>query len=104
MLSTLIGALRPAWRLLEAADAEQALAVAAAEAPHYATLDYNMPGMNGMELGQRLLQSLPAMRMVLLTANIQEPIRQRAAALGIDFVAKPINEKSVTQIVELLGD
>lgn len=102
MLRAMIGALRPQWRIVEAENAEAAIALTANETPDYATLDYNMPGMNGMELAERLQASFPHLKSVLLTANIQEPIRQRAAGLGIHFVAKPITEKSCALVVELL--
>ncbi|TAN47484.1 MAG: response regulator [Methylococcaceae bacterium] len=104
MLRNIISVFRPQWRIVEAENAETALAAATAESPHYATLDYNMPGMNGMELAEQLLKSHPMLKAVLLTANIQDPIRQRALALGLSFVAKPITEKSCMQIVELLGE
>lgn len=103
MLRSIIGAMRPEWRIVEAENAEAAIALTTQDPPHYATLDYNMPGMNGMELAERLAASFPELKLVLLTANIQEPIRQRAATLGIHFVAKPITEKSCASIVELLG-
>lgn len=104
MLRNIIGVFRPQWRIVEAENADAALALTATETPHYATLDYNMPGMNGMELAEHLQKSFPTLKAVLLTANIQEPIRQRALALGLHFVAKPITEKSCAQIVELLGE
>lgn len=104
MLRSFISALRPEWHIVEAEDGEKAIALTTTETPHYATLDYNMPGMNGMELAEVLAASFPQLKMTLLTANIQDPVQQRAAALGIDFVAKPITEKSCTKIVELLGE
>lgn len=104
ILRTLLSPLRPDWRILEAKDSESALALAATETPDYVTLDFSMPGMNGLELAALMTEKFPGMKMVLLTSNIQLPIRQRAAELGIPFIAKPITKDSCAKILELLND
>ncbi|MRR51523.1 MAG: response regulator [Rhodocyclaceae bacterium] len=94
---------RPEMVVLEAANADEALA-RAAETPDIdlVSIDYSMPGVDGLQLAEQLQPLLPGARKVLMTANIQESIRSRAGALGIDFVAKPITEVSVDAMLALL--
>ncbi|WP_130470666.1 response regulator [Candidatus Magnetaquicoccus inordinatus] len=87
------------WELLEAKDGEEALAVAGGEI-HLALLDFNMPGMNGIELAEKLMVQYPGIALYLVTANIQERMQQKADALGIGFIKKPIAEH---KLVEIMG-
>ena len=94
---------RPEMVVLEAGNADEALA-RAAEAPDISlvSIDYSMPGVDGLHLAEKLQAVLPQAHKVLMTANIQESIRNRAEALGISFVAKPITEASVDNLLALL--
>ena len=67
-----------------------------------AVLDMNMPGMSGIELAERLRLSHPGMKLALLTANAQEAVQRRAAALGVHFFRKPIGETVIADILALL--
>jgi two-component system chemotaxis response regulator CheY len=66
------------------------------------TMDVNMPGMSGYETAQLMLVRDPAIRIVILTANIQESSRQVAASLRLNFVAKPATEASLQQALDHL--
>jgi len=58
-----------------------------------------MPGMDGITLAEKLKASYPEARMALLTANIQDSIRDRAKELDIEFIQKPITEDKVVAFV-----
>lgn len=58
-------------------------------------IDYNMPEENGLSLAERLGAAYPKLRMALLTANIQESVIQRAQALGLIFMPKPLRPDAV---------
>ena len=64
--------------------------------------DYNLPGMDGLELAQTVRQALPQARVVLMTAYgdgaaFQHGIR----AMGLeDYLPKPFSLKQVREIVE----
>jgi DNA-binding NarL/FixJ family response regulator len=58
-------------------------------------IDYNMPQENGLSLAERLGAAHPTLRMALLTANIQETVVQRARALGLVFLPKPLRPDAV---------
>ncbi len=90
---------QPQWQVLEAANGQEALALAEAHRVDYASVDINMPGMDGLELAERLKTIHPEIRVCLLSANIQESSRLRAEAAGAGFVKKPINEHSIEQVM-----
>ena len=87
-----IRALQPDWERLEAGNAEEALAIVAAQQVDVALLDFNMPGMDGLELAAALRARRPAMPLALITANIQDEVIARARAVSAAFVAKPLTE------------
>jgi len=41
----------------------------------------------------------PGTRITLLTANVQDAIRDKAKAMGIGFAEKPITEARIDQII-----
>ncbi|MEO5349059.1 MAG: response regulator [Magnetococcus sp. YQC-3] len=91
----------PEWRLLEAKDGEEALAVDGTGLK-VALLDFNMPGMNGLELAEKLMTKNPGLAVYLLTANIQERMQQKADGMGIGFIKKPIAEEKIVDILASL--
>jgi len=57
-----------------------------------ALLDYNMPGMDGLELCRRLKNSQPSVEVALITAFTSIAATGAAAEAGIQFsVLKPVN-------------
>lgn len=100
MIRAIIADKRPEWTVLEAGNADDALKLAATIPLHYASLDINMPGMDGLELAEHLRAQYPAMRICLLSANIQESSQRRAQAVGAGFVKKPITEAAITQAIQ----
>lgn len=92
----------PDWTYLEAASGDEALTMVAAGAPDYLTMDMNMPGLSGFDAAERVSALAPTVRMVMLTANIQESSRVRAEAMGLGFVQKPITDASIKQVIDFL--
>jgi CheY-like chemotaxis protein len=99
MIRARVQALQPDWVLDEAASGDEALLVAARSTPDYVTMDVNMPGLNGFETAERLQQQAPKARIVILTANVQESSRTRAASIGLEFVPKPITDLCLKQVL-----
>jgi CheY-like chemotaxis protein len=94
--------MRPEWRIEEAATGEEALDRVDAVEPDLILLDVNMPGMGGMAAVEKLRDKRPAVNITLMTANVQESTRNRAQALGVGFVEKPITEERIQQIIASL--
>lgn len=92
----------PQWILQEAESGDQALHLAKDDRPDFVTMDVNMPGMSGFETAQLLHARDPSIRIVMLTANIQESSRQVAASLHLNFVAKPVTEASLLTALNFL--
>ena len=90
----------PAWTIHEAGTGDEALAFAAKDKPDFVTMDVNMPGMSGFETAQLMLLRDADIRIVMLTANIQESSRQVAASLQLNFVAKPVVDASLRQVLD----
>lgn len=104
MVRSFVAKARPDLTIFEAGDGAEALKVLEGiETLSYATVDYNMPGMNGIDLAAVLKEQRPGVRIALLTANVQAPLRRRAAELGITFIDKPVNETKIAAFVDQAG-
>jgi CheY-like chemotaxis protein len=96
-------ALRAGWNVVEAATGEEALAQAPAVQPQLVLMDVNMPGMGGIACAEQLRALLPDARISLLTANVQDATRNRAAEIGVGFMEKPITPERIARLVALVG-
>jgi two-component system chemotaxis response regulator CheY len=86
----------PDVAVLQAASGEAALTILAEIAEVAAAiLDFNMPGMNGLELADALVATGKVGSMALLTANVQDAIREKAEKRGLAFINKPITEDRI---------
>jgi FixJ family two-component response regulator len=54
--------------------------------------DVHMPAMTGVDLYQHLIERGQAMPTILVTAYPDERVRQRMLAMGVDYLAKPLDE------------
>jgi len=102
MLKSLLGQLAPDCIVTEANGADAALAAVATQQFDLISLDMTMPGRDGLSLAPDLQAANPACCIVLMTANIQDPVRQRARELGLHFLAKPVDESKVKAMLQLL--
>lgn len=102
LCSSVMRSQRPDLTLLEAGDGEAALTVLVSARPDLAVLDMNMPGISGLDLAEKIRATHPHITLALLTANVQESIQRRAAALGVRFFRKPIGEAVISDILRLL--
>lgn len=94
----------PSWTLLEAKDGEQALEIINDHEFDCFSIDFNMPGMDGLELMAILNEKFPDTKKALLTANIQDAIRDKTLSLGGQCINKPISEKTIEQLVGYFND
>lgn len=92
------------WTIAEAASGEEAIDKLQSVTPDLVLLDLNMPGMGGLAAVEKIREKCPTARITLLTANVQDAIRERAAALGIGFAEKPITEARIDQVIAPLGN
>jgi CheY-like chemotaxis protein len=90
-----LSGIHPDWTLLEAANADEALARVKKDAPAFVLLDFNMPGKDGLVLAAELRQLAPSIAVAVLSANQQTEVIARAQAAGATFLAKPLTEKAL---------
>jgi two-component system, chemotaxis family, chemotaxis protein CheY len=88
----------PQWEIVTANSADEGVSLAAKTPIALALLDYNMPGMNGLDMAVILIEKYPDMVINLVTANIQDKMRERAEAIGVGFIPKPVSEKKLSKI------
>src|SRR5215471_16188852 len=94
-------------KVLEAADGPTGLEVARTELPDVILLDVMMPGLDGWQVAEELLdnESTSGIPIVFLTARAE--LRDRARGLdlgGVDYVTKPFNPIDLASLVrDLLG-
>jgi DNA-binding NtrC family response regulator len=81
---------RQGYRVVAAANAEQAIAVQSKQHFHMAVIDQNMPGMNGLELLQRLRNEDEELKVIMLTGNGNVSSAVEAMKRGaVDYLSKP---------------
>jgi CheY-like chemotaxis protein len=94
------------FELLEAANGQEAVGLAARDAPALVFLDIDMPGLDGIETCRRL-RSLPGTAeatIVMLTAAAGDEPEREAAAAGADlFLTKPFSPLELLSLVDSLG-
>ena len=103
MIRAIISDTKPGWNILEAGSGDEALSITENEPPDIMLLDYNMPGMDGLTLSEKLKDKFPNANISLLTANIQDSTQQKAADLGIAFIGKPITDEKIRGIIKASG-
>jgi len=73
----------PHCRVIEAANAKEAIAVAQAELPKVILMDIGLPQMNGIEASRRIKASVPSAQIVVLTIHEDKAYRADAEEAGV---------------------
>ncbi len=104
MIRGIVESRMPDWELVEAGSGEEALEKTATIDIDFFSLDLNMPGMDGLELIEKLREKHANTPKVLMTANTQEGISNRANELGASCIHKPITEESIDKMLAIFND
>jgi CheY-like chemotaxis protein len=67
------------------------------------TVDFNMPGLNGIEFIQQLRAFNPSIPVAMITANTQQTNIDRARALKAELYGKPLTEAVVGELLRKAG-
>jgi CheY-like chemotaxis protein len=100
MIKGFVSASKADWEILEAADGDDALAKIEGHDIQWATVDYNMPGMDGLTLCLKLKQRYPEAKIALLTANIQDSVKDKTESIDVEFIQKPVTEAKIKAFIE----
>jgi two-component system alkaline phosphatase synthesis response regulator PhoP len=93
------------YTALEAADGEEALALARKQRPHLVVLDLMLPGMNGLEVCRvlRAEERTAKLPVLMLTARATEVDKVLGLEIGADdYVTKPFSPREVVARVKAL--
>jgi len=95
----------PEWEICgEAADGLSAVEMFKELQPNIVILDFQMPGMNGIEAARRMSQIAPAIPIVLFTQHASPDLESHAREVGIrTVVSKTEAFPMVGMIQALLG-
>ncbi|NRA16400.1 MAG: response regulator [Oceanospirillaceae bacterium] len=100
VLRKFVTQLQPDWQIIEACDGSDALGKCEVTHIDWMSIDYNMPGMDGLTLASKLKIRNPDAQMALVTANVQDSIREQAEGMGISFIQKPITLEKIQSFVK----
>ena len=103
-LRKMVPKLRPEWKVEECASPTEALAKMQMMHFDILLIDYHMPDMNGLSLAASLRKTRPDdLAIALVTANIQEKIKEKTQELGVEFVGKPVTEDKLAAFFDKVG-
>ena len=94
-----INSLPGEFELLQASSADEAQLLMQDRQADAALIDFNMPGRDGLVLAAEFHASHPNMKLALVTANIQQPLVERAQNMGMTFLAKPTQIDALAQFL-----
>ena len=86
------------FEVATAADGQQALALAESFRPDLLVLDVMMPGLDGWQVAEQLLESEETREVPIIFLTARAEFRDRAHGLdigGVDYVTKPFNPLEV---------
>lgn len=94
----------PSARYITAANGEEGLKLYESEAPDFLILDLLMPGMNGLEMLEKIKAQNPAVKAAVLTADVQKSTRSEVETLGVSiFISKPFTREHAAEIAALIS-
>jgi CheY-like chemotaxis protein len=96
---------RVGYRTMEVETGEAAIEAARKQAPDLVLMDYQLPGIDGIETFRRLRAdaAIPRMPIVAVTASAMPEDTERMREAGFDgFETKPINVKNLLATIESL--
>jgi DNA-binding NarL/FixJ family response regulator len=93
----------PDWEICgEAADGESAVELFKELHPNIVILDFQMPGINGIETASRMSQIAPAVPIVLFTQHASPDLEKHARDAGIRSVVSKTNAFPMVGMIEAL--
>jgi DNA-binding NarL/FixJ family response regulator len=93
----------PEWEIAgEASNGQDAVEVFKSSRPNLVILDFQMPGLNGIETARRILEIAPAMPIILFTQHASAELEKHALAAGIRSVVSKTDTFPMVGIIEAL--
>jgi DNA-binding NarL/FixJ family response regulator len=93
----------PDWEICgEAADGVSAVEIFKELRPNIVILDFQMPGINGIETARRMAEIAPAVPVVLFTQHASTDLERHAYEVGIRSVVSKTNAFPMVGMIEAL--
>jgi two-component system, response regulator, stage 0 sporulation protein F len=100
LLRRIMTTLATGHTILTCADGNVALEQSREQPPRLVITDYNLPGMNGLQLTAAIKAHAPATRVVFISAYITADVERRARDRGVDYIVrKPFHVDSLIETV-----
>lgn len=99
MIKEIIMSEYPSWECIQAASAEKAIDACKHAQFDFVTLDLSMPGRSGLDAAPEIIENQESAEIALLTVNIQSAVQDKADAMGLIFITKPINVDEILDFV-----
>jgi CheY-like chemotaxis protein len=95
VMTSALRRLRPDYAIVEATSADEALKAISDDSADIALVDFNMPGMDGLKLVEKMRQARPDMPTAIVSANLQDEIISRTRELNAAFIGKPLTDEAL---------
>jgi len=93
----------PDWEICgEAADGVSAVEMFKELRPNIVILDFQMPGINGIETARRMAEIAPAIPVVLFTQHASADLERHALEVGVRSVVSKTNAFPMVGMIEAL--
>ena len=91
------------YRVMEAANGEEAIELLRSEVPKLILMDLNMPGLDGIEVTRLIRESSKNSGIIIIafTARGGAETRQKALAAGCnDYIQKPVDPMQLSSLLD----
>lgn len=88
------------WKVETFASAQDFIARPLSDAPNCLVLDISLPGLNGLDLQERVSIERPHMPIIFITGHGTVPMTVQAMKAGaIEFLTKPFNDEALLEAI-----
>lgn len=91
------------YTFLHARNADEAISSIRDNDIHAIIMDHGMPDRLGMDLAADIRKTNPDIIIFMMTANIQETMKNQAKAIGAGFIEKPPTEDKLREFIDVIG-
>jgi CheY-like chemotaxis protein len=92
-------------KVTEVGNVDDALKEIGAQKPDVILSDILMPGLSGIEMLAKLKDMKVCVPVIIISADIQEPVRKECMNLGaVGFITKPLAGESLSTLKNLLSE
>jgi len=98
LLGTVLG--EAEHQVILAGAAEEALELLVHWTFQVAFIDHNLPGMEGLILGEYLRKNNPDMSIVMITGSDDPKIRRKSKDLALEFLPKPFAIRDILRVID----